>query len=865
MSEPTNTAVDARILDALKQYFNGVAPKGTIGDCTVLSGIRKQNSAPVDIYTPTYAVSQDDKVREAIGDSFQKVEKITNPLIQSTERVLVRGDFKKAPAIAMLACPHEAFTSQLDAQAIDYRLALFDQILAAVAVLHEAKLVHGNIHPGAFRREEPTANMKLCDFAWSGERATAVIAQPAAYQSKHVISTSAPRLVDDVYAAGMIGYRLLLGPHGPEQVLTGHAEEIGSEQLISAVASEGRKAPDGKMLFPDGHPGADQIARVLEKMTSDNPYTSADIAQRALRSVIDGGEELPELLDQSKTAPKPVTAMPTQGSTKGGGISAGLGITLMAGFLAAAGAAVYFFIDAKAERERAEGYIARLERANSAFDDLKVDVPRLLQAERQTSSAEFSGAETASAAAAAALAEATTARESALESFSELQLSDFTQNIDTALNASSNALDLTAAVLAEVGAAEEAALEQRAIAEVAGADIASALELLGGADLAFREKRFEEAVTTFNTASEEFQAATTAIVAQATEARATALTSKEDAAEAVDTEEYAQGVAQMETGDAAFGEGQFLGAVDAFDLAATSFLAAKAEAERLAKEEADRLAAEQAERDRLAAEAAAQEAEQNAPREVSIGAPVAEMNGAIALCRLESPAGAENCPAERSPAERQRTVTVSPFELDENEVSAAEFARFVAETGYVSDAERNARVVAITTNAGTRFLGAGYTWSTPRGLNTTYETNPDLPVIVTTMNDAMAYCAWAGKRVPTEAEWEYAARGGSDRVFPWSSEWLAGAAAWRGAPEAAKRLPQAVSNASGETPEGHAGLAGNAREWVKGSDGKAVLKGGSWNTTDPGDLRIAARLEIDEGTPGVDFGFRCAKDLEAWK
>ena len=865
MSEHINTAVDARILDALKQYFNGVAPKTTIGDCTVLSGIRKQNSAPVDIYTPTYAVSQDDKVRDAIAESFQKVEKITNPLIQSTERILVRGDFKKAPAIAMLACPHEAFTGQLDAQPMDYRLALFDQILAAVAVLHEAKLVHGNIHPGAFRREEPAANMKLCDFAWSGERATAVIAQPAAYQSKHVISTSAPRLVDDVYAAGMVGYRLLLGPYGPEQVLTGRNEEIGSEQLISAVASEGRKAPDGKTLFPEGHPGADQIARVLEKMTSDNPYTSADIAQKALRSVIDGGDELPELLDQQMTAPKAVSPPPTHTSSKPGGISAGLGITLMAGFLAAAGGAVYFFLDAKAERERADGFAVRLERANSAFDDLKVDLPRLLQAERQMSDAGFSGAETASTAAAAALSKAVAARDGAMEAFNGLKLSDFYQNIDGALEASESALELTAAVLAEVGAAEAAALEQRAIAEVAGAGIEDALAQVRDGDAAFREKRFEEAVAAFTGAKDGFLTATAAIEAEATEARVTAETDKEGASDGMETAEYAEGVAHMETGDGGFGEGKYAGAKASFEMASASFLAAKAEAERLAREEAERLAAEQAERDRLAAEAAAKEAEAAAILEVQIGAPVAELTGAIALCRLESPAGADSCPAERSPAERQRTVTVSPFELDATEVSAADFARFVAETGYVSEAERDAHVVAITSNAGTRFLGAGYTWSTPRGLNTTYETNPDLPVIVTTMNDAKAYCAWAGKRVPSEAEWEFAARGGSDRVFPWSSEWLADAAVWRGAPDAAKRLPQAVVSAGGATPEGLSGLAGNAREWVMGSDGKAVLKGGSWNTTDPGDLRVAARLEVDGTTPGVDFGFRCAKDLEAWK
>ena len=63
---------------------------------------------------------------------------------------------------------------------------------------------------------------------------------------------------------------------------------------------------------------------------------------------------------------------------------------------------------------------------------------------------------------------------------------------------------------------------------------------------------------------------------------------------------------------------------------------------------------------------------------------------------------------------------------------------------------------------------------------------------------------------------------------------------------------------------GFIGLSGNAREWVRAADGTGVLKGGSWNTTDPGDLRISARVIADMDLAGVDFGFRCAQDLEEW-
>ena len=72
-----------------------------------------------------------------------------------------------------------------------------------------------------------------------------------------------------------------------------------------------------------------------------------------------------------------------------------------------------------------------------------------------------------------------------------------------------------------------------------------------------------------------------------------------------------------------------------------------------------------------------------------------------------------------------------------------------------------------------------------------------------------------------------------------------------------------MTDAGGATDAGHQGLSGNAREWVMASEG-AVLKGGSWNTANPADLRIAARLIVPGNAPGVDFGFRCARDLEAW-
>lgn len=269
--------------------------------------------------------------------------------------------------------------------------------------------------------------------------------------------------------------------------------------------------------------------------------------------------------------------------------------------------------------------------------------------------------------------------------------------------------------------------------------------------------------------------------------------------------------------------------------------------------------------DQIEAAFAATQGALSAPRKITIGATADELNMAVELCRTNSPSGPTACPDARASSEGTRDAEVSPFRLDSVEVSAEAFARFVAATGYRTDAERSARVVALTSGARVEFLDEGYTWATPRGARTTFETRPTLPVVNVSMNDANAYCSWADKRLPTEAEWEYAARGGTDRVFPWSSSWDAGQAIWRGASDRSSRVPRDVTQAGADTPEALLGLAGNAHEWVTGPNGEGVLKGGSWNTTDPGDLRIAARIELDASTPGVDFGFRCVEELDKWE
>lgn len=253
----------------------------------------------------------------------------------------------------------------------------------------------------------------------------------------------------------------------------------------------------------------------------------------------------------------------------------------------------------------------------------------------------------------------------------------------------------------------------------------------------------------------------------------------------------------------------------------------------------------------------------SAPVTFEAGSTPDELRRAKALCLQYASQGTDagaaqlDCePAALGDAVAHQVV-LHPFALDREEVTNAQFAKFAKATGYVTGAEKQGY------SWHRDIQSPGFSWRHPMGPKSSYQDHPDRPVVHVSRADAEAYCKNEGERLPTEEEWEFAARGSERRVFPWGNRFDEAAANWNGSD--VEGLQAVGAHPFGETHSRYEDLAGNAAEWTSTNvEGDAVIKGGSWISRNPAALRGAARMIESPDYTGSDVGFRCVKDVPEW-
>jgi formylglycine-generating enzyme required for sulfatase activity len=220
----------------------------------------------------------------------------------------------------------------------------------------------------------------------------------------------------------------------------------------------------------------------------------------------------------------------------------------------------------------------------------------------------------------------------------------------------------------------------------------------------------------------------------------------------------------------------------------------------------------------------------------------------------------------------QHTVYLDAFYIGKYEVTNEQFAQFVDATDYSTDAEK----------AGWGWTGTGKgcepvegaNWLHPRGPGSSIEDRMDHPVVQVSWDDAKAYCDWKGVRLPTEAEWEKAARGTDGRKYPWGNQFDYKC---NTSESGIADTTEVGSYPDGASPYGACDMAGNVWEWVadwydadyyreapdrnpEGPDSGVgrVLRGGSWDY--PQDY-AAVRFRFEVDLWNYDIGFRVAASL----
>jgi formylglycine-generating enzyme required for sulfatase activity len=230
----------------------------------------------------------------------------------------------------------------------------------------------------------------------------------------------------------------------------------------------------------------------------------------------------------------------------------------------------------------------------------------------------------------------------------------------------------------------------------------------------------------------------------------------------------------------------------------------------------------------------------------------------------------------------QRVVELDPFWIDQHEVTNEQFAEFVSHTNYRTQAETSGSSLVWDPFGRLFRRVSGASWLHPEGPGSGVGGRPSYPVGHMSWRDADAYCRWAGKRLPTEAEWEKAARGPDGWVFPWGNSWVVNEHPPRANVDEATPVPRLRPVGSfprGQSVYGVDDVLGNAFEWVSdwyddnyyshgeprdpigpSTGTRKALRGGSAGT-DPAWIRVPWRTAQEPTYATSLTGMRCARDV----
>ena len=230
----------------------------------------------------------------------------------------------------------------------------------------------------------------------------------------------------------------------------------------------------------------------------------------------------------------------------------------------------------------------------------------------------------------------------------------------------------------------------------------------------------------------------------------------------------------------------------------------------------------------------------------------------VGIGAVATGAGVETADVGPSPATQQRPapdmvlVDSLGVYIDRHEVTVGAFARFLNERGnrMVGAAmwlETRSKYAHVTEQDGRFDVQDGF---------------DNHPIVEVSWHGAQAYCEWAGKRLPTEAEWQQACEGPDRLEYPWGNEFRPGLANIFGDRDGYVRTAPAGSFPDGASPYGALDMAGNAWEWTAAAaDGARFVRGGSW-VNGKTIARCSSRVTTGSAHTyimGNSMGFRCAR------